>query len=103
MFRRWNITFNFESECETDSFHTLVLRALLGPFLYKTYLVTFKSNGRNFINHKCPRFAEPVRVKDWLKTFYEMDLEMARVPFLGKHENIDNIPLNGNGIYAIFG
>ena len=32
-----------------------------------------------------------------------MDLEMARVAFLGKHENIDNIPLNGNGIYAIFG
>ena len=32
-----------------------------------------------------------------------MDLEMARVAFLGKHENIENIPLNGNGIGTIFG
>ena len=32
-----------------------------------------------------------------------MDLEMAWVPFLGKHENIENIPLNGNGIGSIFG
>ena len=28
---------------------------------------------------------------------------MARVAFLGKHENIENIPLNGNGIGSIFG